>query len=85
MPLRLYRTQEVAGSSPASSIQEVPADGAIRPHRGIGARQLIYLRATEPSQNFRFGRDRNGSVRALTHGDASAKAVKAATHKIHSA
>jgi hypothetical protein len=46
---RRYRTQEVAGSSPASSIRKVPANGVIRLHRTNRALPLIYLRATKLS------------------------------------
>ena len=40
-----YRTQEVAGSSPASSIEEAPANRAISDLDREGSRGLIYLLA----------------------------------------
>ena len=169
---RLDRTQEVAGSSPASSTQEAPANRKIWSWRTIAGTWLIYLRATKLLAKKRavgsnlltattlsasvaradstpvgplpagsvattttkpgllvavalpharrnsglvwriarrynlhvvrqiseadvrgsvvlvfkvVGRGDTSLVFALTHGDASAKAVKAATHKIHSA
>jgi len=48
--VRRYRTQEVAGSSPASSIHKVPANGMIRSDRKNCGGYLIYLRATKLSR-----------------------------------
>jgi hypothetical protein len=47
MTIRRYRTQEVAGSSPASSIHKVPASGIILSDLANPHPQLIYLRATK--------------------------------------
>ena len=44
---RLDRTQEVAGSSPASSTQEAPANPKIWIRATIAGSGLIYLRATK--------------------------------------
>ena len=42
-----YRTQEVAGSSPASSIHKAPASDTILWDRASSKPLLIYLRATK--------------------------------------
>jgi hypothetical protein len=47
---RLDRTQEVAGSSPASSIHKGPAQGVIFSDRADRAGRLIYLRVTKLSR-----------------------------------
>jgi len=47
--VRRYRTQEVAGSSPASSTQEAPASRKIWSRRTIAGIGFIYLRATKLS------------------------------------
>ena len=57
MALPRYRTQEVAGSSPASSIEQNAANCALDvQRRGFG--RLIYLRATKE-------RDRDRKARSL--------------------
>ena len=45
--VRRYRTQEVAGSSPASSIHKLPANGPRTLRSAVGEFLAIYQRATK--------------------------------------